>query len=64
MCIRDSDSRGQAEIIIAKHRNGALENVKLKFIGEYAKFSNLDSFQFENDDDTSMISTVSSSMNE
>ena len=58
------DSRGQAEIIIAKHRNGALENVKLKFIGEYAKFSNLDSFQFENDDDTSMISTVSSSMNE
>jgi replicative DNA helicase len=29
-----------AEIIIAKHRNGALENVKLKFIGQFAKFEN------------------------
>ncbi len=30
------------EIIIAKHRNGALENVRLKFLGEYAKFMNWD----------------------
>jgi replicative DNA helicase len=27
-----------AEIIIAKHRNGALDNVNLKFLKEYAKF--------------------------
>jgi replicative DNA helicase len=25
--------RGQAEIMIAKHRNGSIENVRLKFIG-------------------------------
>lgn len=30
--------QGLAEISIAKHRNGALEDVKLKFISKYAKF--------------------------
>ena len=35
---------GQGEIIIAKHRNGSLEDVRLRFIGKYAKFDNLDSF--------------------
>jgi len=35
---------GQGEIIIAKHRNGSLEDVRLKFIGKFAKFDNLDSF--------------------
>lgn len=35
-------TRGVAEIIIAKHRNGALEDVKLKFIDHLAKFTNLD----------------------
>lgn len=29
---------GMAEISIAKHRNGALEDVQLKFISKYAKF--------------------------
>jgi replicative DNA helicase len=38
--------KGVAEIIIAKHRNGALETVKLKFIDQFAKFSNLDEFDF------------------
>ncbi len=33
---------GQAEFIIAKHRNGALENVRLRFINEQAKFDNLE----------------------
>ena len=33
---------GQAELIIAKHRNGSLENVRLKFEATMAKFSNLD----------------------
>lgn len=40
---------GMGEIIIAKHRNGALENVQLKFIANLAKFSNLetsDEFHF------------------
>ena len=59
------DSRSQAEIIIAKHRNGALENVRLKFTAEFAKFSDIDYFDdlSSNIDKESMISTVSSSMN-
>ncbi len=35
-------TRGKAEIIIAKNRHGALETVKLRFIGHYAKFADLD----------------------
>ena len=31
-----------AEIIIAKHRNGALDTVKLKFIDHLAKFTDMD----------------------
>ncbi|TDQ18934.1 primary replicative DNA helicase [Algoriphagus boseongensis] len=34
---------GVGEVIIAKHRNGSLENVKLRFIGRYTKFTDLDS---------------------
>ena len=34
------DLRGKAEIIIAKHRNGAVGNVLLTFRGEYARFEN------------------------
>ena len=33
---------GMGEVIIAKHRNGSLENVKLKFIGRFTKFCDLD----------------------
>ena len=32
------------EVIIAKHRNGSLDTVQLKFVGKYTKFSDLDSF--------------------
>jgi len=39
---------GTGEIIIAKHRNGSLENVKLRFIGRLAKFANLDGYDFDN----------------
>lgn len=33
---------GQGEFIIAKHRNGGLEDIRLKFQGSMAKFSDLD----------------------
>ena len=33
---------GLGEVIIAKHRNGSLENVKLRFIGKYTKFADLE----------------------
>ncbi|MDO6597757.1 replicative DNA helicase [Oceanihabitans sp. 2_MG-2023] len=39
-----SPTEGQAEFIIAKHRNGGLENIRLKFIGHLGKFDNLDDF--------------------
>lgn len=35
---------GLAEIMIAKHRNGALKDIKLRFTPEYAKFSDLNDF--------------------
>jgi replicative DNA helicase len=38
---------GVAEIIIAKHRNGALDTVKLKFVDKYAKFDNLEENYFD-----------------
>jgi replicative DNA helicase len=34
--------KGIAEFIVAKHRNGALDTVKIKFTDSFAKFSNLD----------------------
>ena len=38
----DFDWRKKAEIIIAKHRNGAIGDVRLAFRGEFARFMNLD----------------------
>ncbi|BBA17391.1 replicative DNA helicase [Blattabacterium cuenoti] len=39
----DNDSCiGQAEIIIAKHRNGGLDKFRLKFVSDQAKFLNLE----------------------
>lgn len=35
-------TQGMAEIIIAKHRNGALADVRLRFISQFAQFDNLD----------------------
>lgn len=39
---KGNDLRGLAEIIIAKHRNGAVGDIRLKFIGQYVRFQNLD----------------------
>ena len=44
-------SQAQGELIIAKHRNGALGNVRLKFTAELGKFEDIDGydspFQFQ-----------------
>lgn len=37
---RGNDMRGMAEVIIAKHRNGALGEILLRFKGEFCRFSN------------------------
>ncbi len=47
------DEEGQslkdvAEIIVAKHRHGALQTVKLRFTPEFARFSDLDDPDFSN----------------
>ncbi len=36
-----NSTKGVAELIIAKHRNGEVRDVKLRFTGEYARFSDL-----------------------
>ncbi|MDR6764681.1 replicative DNA helicase [Flavobacterium sp. 2755] len=45
-----SPTAGQAEIMIAKHRNGGIENIRLKFLGHLGKFDNLDEFSGSYDD--------------
>ncbi|REE81733.1 replicative DNA helicase [Lutibacter oceani] len=49
---------GQAEFIVAKHRNGGLENIRLKFTGHLAQFSNLDE-DFGNEFHSKMNSAIS-----
>ena len=65
---------GVGEVIVAKHRNGSLDNVRLRFVKELTRFENLDAFDtmdygsgfapnkdFENSNDTI---TLGSKMNE
>jgi replicative DNA helicase len=61
-----SSSIGQAEFIIAKHRNGGLDNIRMKFIGQLGKFEDLQSadssFEYQskmNVDDSSKIDKFS-----
>jgi replicative DNA helicase len=37
----DSDQQGLAEVILAKHRNGPTDAIKLSFLKRYAKFADL-----------------------
>ncbi len=41
-----NSTAGVGEVIIAKHRNGSLENVPLRFIGKFTKFCDLDRNDF------------------
>ena len=38
----NEDIKGQAEIIIAKQRNGPTGSIKLAYISDYTRFENLD----------------------
>ena len=54
---------GKADLKIAKHRNGATGNIKLAFIGQYARFEDLayeDQFQNVTDDqiDTAYLNNM------
>ena len=47
--------KGLAEIIVAKHRNGAIGDVHLRFKDEFAKFTDLDEIEPIYDDDSSTM---------
>jgi len=53
---------GLAEVIVAKHRNGATDIVSLKFKGEYAKFMNKD--DMSGDEAFQGYQTISSKLND
>ncbi len=38
---QDSAAKGEAELIVAKHRNGPLRTVRLSFIGHHSRFANM-----------------------
>lgn len=40
----NDSTEGQAEFIIAKHRNGSLDNIRLRFIANQVKFMNLEDY--------------------
>ncbi len=42
-----NSTRGMAELIIAKHRNGALGEVKMQFIDKFAKFTDFEGGNYE-----------------
>ncbi|MHA6726777.1 replicative DNA helicase [Chryseobacterium sp. A301] len=65
----ESTTENQAELIIAKHRNGATEDVRLSFIKNLGKFADLDLYgdgfgqgyggaQFTNQDSTSGLDQI------
>jgi replicative DNA helicase len=54
----DQSLEGIAEIIVAKHRNGATDSIKLRFVKEYTRFENLDEFSFPSFDDEGGISVT------
>jgi len=55
---------GIAEIIVAKHRNGATGDVQLKFKNVYAKFLNKDDFDKDDNPHSKSWETIPSKMNE
>ncbi len=37
----DTDAKGEAELIVAKHRNGALKTIHLSFLGHHSRFASM-----------------------
>lgn len=59
----NNDLKGVAEIIIAKHRNGAVGDVRLRFKSEFARFLNMDDDQPPMPDNDGTIKATPSRMN-
>ncbi len=47
---KDTDRAGEADVIIAKQRNGPTGNIKLAYISEFTKFANLEYSDYSDDD--------------
>jgi replicative DNA helicase len=60
-----SSTKGIAEIIVAKNRNGPVDDIRLRFREEKAQFVDIDEFDLENvpDGGTSQSITLGSKMN-
>lgn len=58
-----NDTKGIAEIIIAKHRNGAVGDVRLRFRSEFARFLNLEDEMPPMPNDDGTIKPTPSKMN-
>lgn len=56
-----NSTKGIGEVIIAKHRNGSLETIKLRFIGQFTKFADLENDFGNHNADSSFSSFPSSS---
>lgn len=41
----DSEDKGLAEVIVAKHRAGSTGTVKLVWLGNYTKFANMERYR-------------------
>ncbi len=50
-------TEGLAEIIIAKNRNGVTDNIKLRFLGEYTRFTDWDENDFDFDSQNMILSS-------
>lgn len=56
-----SPTEGLAEFIVSKHRNGGLDNIRLKFIGHLGKFENVETFDAPFEINSSMNASETSS---
>ncbi|MEI6508430.1 MAG: replicative DNA helicase [Bacteroidota bacterium] len=64
-----TSTHGIAELHIAKHRNGALDRVRLRFVHEFTKFKDLTDFDFPNENNEMLTDnpgtiTISSRLND
>jgi replicative DNA helicase len=53
-----SSTKGIAEIILAKNRNGPVDDIKLRFREEKAQFVDIDEFDIDNVPETSVIQNI------
>lgn len=57
-------TQGICEVNIAKHRNGSLDTVRLKFVGRFTRFSDLDARGFDSSGESGKRLTFGSKLND